>query len=151
MVETISIKGKDLVKEFQEYLKDKKPLSRSEPAKLIYFAKCIGGEFSDNDLKSTQLRRFYNIIKRCEIKERLRLDKEQDKKISEETMAELLFIKPYLTYVCKKNDKNTSIEKLAKILDSLLCKEMLETLDDIKYLVHFYGAIIAYHKKADIE
>jgi CRISPR type III-A-associated protein Csm2 len=150
MVDTVSINEKDIVKEFNGYLKDKKPLSRAEPAKLIHFAQCIGGEFSDNDLKSTQIRRFYNVIKDCETKEKIRLDEGQDKKISEETMAELLFLKPYLTYVCKKNTNNKSIEKLSAILDLLLCKEMLETLDDIKYLVHFYGAIIAYHKKTDI-
>ena len=91
--------------------------------------------------KNHQLRKFYDTVKQIE-RQALRL--KRDAQLTDELLAQLLFLRPHLANAERKQRKKDSIQLLRGALDPCLTSDVLQTKADLTQFVKFFEAIVAY-------
>lgn len=113
---------------------------RIEAQTLVNSAKQIGEELSE-EISKNQLRKFYDAVKQIE---RHTLRWEPDKALSEDLVAQLLFLRPHLANAQRKNSNNTQIQMLCDVLNPCLASNVIQKKADLTRFVRFFEAIVAY-------
>ena len=114
-----------------------------EAETLVGWAKEVGGSLSPNNnregsLKNHQLRKFYDTVKQIE---RGTLQYKPDHTLSEDLVAQLLFLRPHLANAQRK-DRN--IKPLRDALEPCLRSDVIKKKKDLTRFVKFFEAIVAY-------
>ena len=114
-----------------------------DPQTLVESAEQIGKRLSSDEdgLKNHQLRKFYDTVKQIE---RRTLSLKRDAQLPDELLAQLLFLRPHLANVERKQRKKDSIRLLRGALDPCLTSDVLQTKADLTQFVKFFEAIVAY-------
>ena len=107
---------------------------------IVDAAEDIGKNIKKEDLKSSQLRKFYDSVKQIEQK---LIEKKETDKLEDKIIAQLVFLKPHLENAQKKgkipqNFKNIIQTSIDRVVEK-------GTKEDFKYFVKFFEAIVAYH------
>lgn len=108
------------------------------PQPLVGAAEEIGKALSDKGLKNHQLRKFYDAVKQIE---RRTLGQEPGDALSQELVAQLLFLRPHLA---NAERKERSIRGLREALDICLAPNVIQHKADLTRFVKFFEAIVAY-------
>lgn len=114
------------------------PFGEIDPLSLVDSAKEIGQALAAEDSSKSQLRKFYDSVKQIE---RRTLRWKPDKELSDDLIAQLLFLRPHLANAQRKN-KN--IERLCEALDPCLAPEVIQKKADLTRFAKFFEAIVAY-------
>lgn len=93
------------------------------------------------DISRNQLRKFYDAVK---LVERHTLRWKSDKKLSDNVVAQLLFLRPHLANAQRKNPNNLKIQILCDVLNTCLESNVIEKKADLTRFVKFFEAIVAY-------
>ena len=114
-----------------------------DPQTLVEAAEQIGQKLSSDEdgLKNHQLRKFYDTVKQIE-RQALRL--KRDAELTDELLAQLLFLRPHLANAERKQRRKDSIRLLRSALDPCLTSDVLQTKADLTQFVKFFEAIVAY-------
>lgn len=93
------------------------------------------------DISKNQLRKFYDAVK---LIERHTLRWKSDRKLSDNIIAQLLFLRPHLANAQRKNPNNPKIRILCGVLNSCLASNVIEKKADLTRFVKFFESIVAY-------
>jgi len=113
------------------------------PANIIVgAAKEIGESLTNEQLKSSQLRKFYDSVKQLELK---LIDKKDSDELDDKIIAQLVFLKPHLENASKKSKIPKDYKDIIEYSIDKVTKQG-NTKEDFKYFVKFFESIVAYHK-----
>jgi len=95
-----------------------------------------------SDVKTTQIRKFYDKLRSLELKlEKSKLSNQKKEELNEQVRIGVLSLKPLLAYAVGRNQK---LGGLVDVLNAAIDK--VEDYDDFKKFVEFFQTIVAYHK-----
>jgi CRISPR-associated protein Csm2 len=95
-----------------------------------------------SDVKTTQIRKFYNKLRSLEQKlEKSKLSSPKKEELNEQVRIGVLSLKPLLAYAVGRNEK---LKGLVDVLNVAIDK--VKDYDDFKKFVEFFQTIVAYHK-----
>lgn len=114
------------------------PFAEIDPLSLVDSAKEIGEALTAEDSSKSQLRKFYDSVKQIE---RRTLRWKPDKELSDDLIAQLLFLRPHLANAQRKN---RNIRHLREALDPCLAPAVIQKKADLTRFVKFFEAIVAY-------
>jgi CRISPR-associated protein Csm2 len=95
-----------------------------------------------SDVKTTQIRKFYDKLRSLERKlEKSKLSSQKKEELNEQVRIGVLSLKPLLAYAVGRNEK---LRDLVDVLNVAIDK--VKDYDDFKKFVEFFQTIVAYHK-----
>ncbi len=104
---------------------------------LVVFSYAIAKKLSE-DLKPTQLRRFYTYVKKLQYKV-----EPHETNLPPEVLAGLAFLPPKLAGASTRKGE---VKPLFKVISACLANEKIKTKPDYDYFVEFFEAILDYHQ-----
>jgi len=110
----------------------------AKPEDILNWARMIGRDMEEWDLRCPQFRRVLRELKCIEAMVRKRNLKEP---LAEEFLMEIVFLRPYMTYAARRYPR---LRLLRRFLDHCLDPAVLKTGRDLVYLVKFLDAVVAY-------
>ncbi len=118
-------------------------LRNYEIRQLVTEAKLLGEYLKDQGLKTNQIRKFLDAVKRLKVK--LAQDKEESFSVIED---ELFLLKPKLAYAAiRQQDRGSNpVKPLSDVISEAIDK--VKDSPDFYRLVQLIESIIAYHKAA---
>jgi CRISPR type III-A-associated protein Csm2 len=126
------------------HLKSETPaFGKIDAQTLVECAEQIGQKLSSDkeETSKNQLRKFYNAVKQIE---HYTLRWDPDEELSDDLIAQLLFLRPHLANAQHKNPKNAKIQILCNVLNPCLASNVIEKKADLTRFVKFFEAIVAY-------
>jgi len=94
------------------------------------------------DVKTTQIRKFYDKLRSLELKlEKSKLSNQKKEELNEQVRIGVLSLKPLLAYAV---GRNRQLKELVNVLNTAIDK--VKDYEDFKKFVELFQTIVAYHK-----
>lgn len=122
-----------LLKEEVDYIKSLKNFSSFDIDKFVKYADNIGKHLQENQLKTSQIRKFLSAVVAINSKSHSTFNR-----------IDVVLLKPKLAYAVGRNRDNNGIRSLFEVLDNSIDK--IQEFEDFQQLAKFVESIVAYHK-----
>ena len=110
----------------------------ADAEKLVSWARMLGREIDERDLRCPQLKRVMDAIRCLEAAARKRGLKDP---IPEDELAEIVFLRPLMAYATRRFPR---LRLLRRFLDHCFDPAVLKTGDDLVALAKFLESVVAY-------
>lgn len=121
----------------------KKIIEKKDYDKLVSNAEKMGKKLVDMEVKSTQFRRIFTLVKRIhtKLKNQKKENQESSPNIPEDILKEIYLLKPKMAYTAGRH-KNLEFmyEEMKTIINEI------KNFEDFDLFYHFIEATLAYHK-----
>ncbi|SFE58576.1 CRISPR-associated protein Csm2 [Thermoanaerobacter thermohydrosulfuricus] len=137
------LKEKQGVEEIEEIIRSKKDIGELSSKELIEYSEIVGAYLVAIGLKTNQIRKFLDSIRRLENNVVRKVAKNGEGSFSKE---ELLLLKVHLAYAAgRKREVKPFMRVISAAIDKAR-EEGKDGFEDFKKVVKFIESIVAYHK-----
>ncbi|ERM92365.1 hypothetical protein O163_05490 [Caldanaerobacter subterraneus subsp. yonseiensis KB-1] len=137
------LKDKQVIEEIEEIIQSKKDIGELSTKELIEYSEIVGAYLVEIGLKTNQIRKFLDSIRRLENNVARKVAKNGEGSFSKE---ELLLLKVHLAYAAgRKREVKPFMRVISAVIDKAR-EEGKDGFEDFKKVVRFIESIVAYHK-----